>query len=91
MSRNRDHSEQSCEQCETLINRWLTATEQLSRSVAELTGKMGIVPRHVYDSLHLAAEAHRRTADEAEKTLFLHRQSEHGKSSIRNGKHSHER
>ena len=74
MATNEEQAYKSCVQCETLTTRWIQATEQLSRSVGELTGKMGTVPKHIYDSLYRSAEESRRAADEVEAALSRHRQ-----------------
>jgi hypothetical protein len=68
---------QFCEECELLTRRWIEASEQLSRSIAELTGKMGTVPKHVYETLYRSAEDSRRLAHTAEKALTSHRKAHH--------------
>jgi hypothetical protein len=74
-----DHHEptQSCDECELLTRRWIAATEQLGRSVAELTGKMGTVPKPVYESLFRTAEESRWLVQVAENALTSHRKVHH--------------
>lgn len=82
MSNKQQQKYQSCDECELLTSRWMAATERLSRSVAELTGKMGRVPKPVYDALYRTAEAYRRAADEAERSLTVHRAKDHGRQEV---------
>jgi hypothetical protein len=77
MPMNPERANEPCVRCEELTKGWTAAAEQLSRSVGELAGKMGTIPKHQYDAMYHAAERARRIADEAENALRHHRTVHH--------------
>jgi uncharacterized small protein (DUF1192 family) len=72
-----DNPKASCPTKKTLVAAWRNAAEIYSRAVAELSQKIGIVPKSEYERLVEAAEKARKHALEAQANLEAHT-NDHG-------------
>jgi hypothetical protein len=66
-----------CEEKTALLAAWKNAANGYSRTVSELSRKLGIIPKAEYERLKSAAEAARQRSIDAQAKLDAHIQ-EHG-------------
>ena len=67
-----DANKESCPTKTALLSDWQTATEAYSKAIAELSRKIGTVPKSEYEKLSRHAEAARRYSLEAKANLEAH-------------------
>jgi hypothetical protein len=79
-----DALKQSCLTRTTLLTAWQSAADLYFQAVAELSKRIGIVPKPEYDKLTKAAEIARKQALEAQASFEIHTK-EHGCDGARGG------